>query len=117
MTQNHVLIFYLHLTSDAMIKGKEKYFHSSGNKLNYPQTDAKYYWVILNKFLQEKNIPLIPPILSNLCEKVMLFNTFFANQCESTLIIPVFLLPFAYKVSSKIDNVIRNMTFCLLFVH
>ena len=50
------------LTSDAITKAKGKYFHSLGNKLNDPQTDAKSYWSILNKFLQKKKIPLIPPI-------------------------------------------------------
>ena len=71
------------LTSDAIIKAKEKYFHSLGDKLNDPQTDVKSYWSILNKFLQKKRIPLLPPILSNgtfitnVCEKVMLFNSFF----------------------------------------
>ena len=54
-----------------------------GNKLNNPQTGSKFYWSILNKFLQNKKIPLIPPILSNgtfitnLHEKIDLFNTIF----------------------------------------
>ena len=99
------------LTSDAIIKAKEKYFHSVGNKLNDPHTDAKSYWSILNKFLQKKIIPLIPPILSNgtfitnVCEKVMLFNSYFANQCtliNDTSVLP----PFEYKVTTKIDDVI-----------
>ena len=74
------------LSSNKITKAKEKYFHSLGNKLNDPQTGAKSYWSILNKFLQKKKIPLIPPILLNgtfitsVCEKVTLFNTFFANQ-------------------------------------
>ena len=99
------------LTSDAITKAKEKYFHSLGNKLNDPQTDAKSYWSILNKFLQKKKIPIIPPILSNgtfitnVGEKVMLFNSYFANQCtliNNTSVLP----PFECKVTTKIDNVI-----------
>ena len=99
------------LTSDAIIKAKEKYFHYLGDKLNDPQTYVKSYWSILNKFLKKKRIPLIPPILSNgtfitnVCEKVMLFNSFFANQCtliNNTSTLP----PFECKVNSKIDNVI-----------
>ena len=34
------------LTSNAIIKAKEKYFHYLGNKMNYPQTDVKFYWSI-----------------------------------------------------------------------
>ena len=79
--------------------------------MNDPQTSTKSYWSILNKFLQKKKIPLIPPILSNgtfitnICEKVTLFNSYFANQCtliNNTSVLP----PFEYKVNSKIDNVI-----------
>ena len=43
------------LTSNEIIKAKEKYFHFLGNKLNDPQTDAKSYWSIPNKLLQMKN--------------------------------------------------------------
>ena len=76
--------------------------------MNDPQTGAKSYWSILNKFLQKKKIPLIPPICLNgtfitkICEKITLFNTFFADQC--TLINNNSTLPpFEYKVNSKFD--------------
>ena len=42
------------LSSDTIIKAKEKYLYSLGNKWNDPQTGAKSYWSILNKFLQKK---------------------------------------------------------------
>ena len=98
------------LSSDTITKAEAKYLHSLGNKLNDPQTGAKLYWSILNKLLQKIKIPLIPPILSNgtfitnLCEKITLFNTFFDDQCtpinnNSTL------PPFEYKVNSKIEDV------------
>ena len=98
------------LTSDEIIKDKEKYFHSLGNKLNDPQTYAKSYWSILHKFLLQKKIPLILPIFSNgtfttnVCMKVMLFNSFFVSQCiliKDTSALPLF----ECKVTSKIDNV------------
>ena len=75
------------LSSEAITKAKGKYLSSLGNKLNDPQTGAESYWSILNKFLQKKKIPLIPPICLNgtlitkICEKITLFNTFFADQC------------------------------------
>ena len=51
------------LNSDIIIKAKEKYISSLGNKFNDPQTGAKSYWSILNKFLQKKNTPLIKQII------------------------------------------------------
>ena len=92
------------LSSDAINKAKEKYLYSLGNKLNDPQTSTKSYWSILNKFLQKKKNPLIPPILSNgtfitnICDTVTLFNSYFANQCtliNNTSVLP----PFEYKVN------------------
>ena len=89
---------------------RPKYLHSLGNKLNDPQTCAKSYWSILNKLLQKIRIPLIPPILSNgtfitnVYEKITLFNTFFADQCtpiNNSSTLP----PFEYKVNSKIEDV------------
>ena len=98
------------LSSDAITKAKEKYFYSLSIKLYDPQTGAKSYWSILKKFLQKNKIPVIPPILwngtfiTNVCEKVTLFNTFFADQC--TPINNSSTLPqFEYKVTSNIDQV------------
>ena len=98
------------LSSDTIIKAKEKYLQSLANKLNDPQTCAKSYWSILNKLLQKIKIPLIPTILfngtfiTNVNEKITLFNTFFAEQCtpinnSSTL------SPFEYEVNSKFEDV------------
>ena len=39
------------LRSDTIIKAKDIYLYSLGNKLNDPQTSTKSYWSILNKFL------------------------------------------------------------------
>ena len=98
------------LSSDAITKVKEKYISSLGNTFKDPQTSAKSYWSVLNKFLQKKKIPLIPPICLNgtfitkTCEKITLFNTFFADQCtvinnNSTL------PPFEYKLNCKFYNI------------
>ena len=65
------------LSSDTITKAKGKYLSSLGNKLNDPQTCAKSYWSILNKLLQKKKIPLIPPIRSN--------GTFITKICEKLL--------------------------------
>ena len=98
------------LSSDVITKAKEKYLYSLGNKLNDPQTGAKSYWSILNKFLHKKKIPLIPPMLcngifvTNIYEKITLFNTFFADQCtpiNNSSTLP----PFEYKINSNIENI------------
>ena len=98
------------LSSDVITKAKEKYLYSLGNKLNSPQTGTKSYWSILDKFLQKKKIPLIPPILwngtfvKNICEKITLFNTFFPDQCtpiNNSSTLP----PFEHKINSNIEDV------------
>ena len=98
------------LSSDAITKAKNKYLSSLGNKLNNPQTGSKSYWSILNKILQNRKIPLIPPILSNgafitnVHENINLFNTCFAAQCtilNNTSTLP----PFEYKTNTNIDNI------------
>ena len=56
-------------------------------KLSNPETAPKTYWKILNRFLSNKKIPSIPPLLvngemiSNFSKKAELFNKFFASQC------------------------------------
>ena len=42
------------LSNDAIIKAKEKYFHSLGDTLNDPQTDVKCYWSILTNLFKRK---------------------------------------------------------------
>ena len=56
-------------------------------KFEHPSTAPKTYWSILNSFLSNKKIPIIPPILvndkavSNFAEMAELFNSYFASQC------------------------------------
>ena len=42
---------------------KEKYITESSKKLNNPETAPKTYSKILNRFLSNKKIPSIPPLL------------------------------------------------------
>ena len=52
-----------------------------------PATSPKAYWLILKTFLNNENIPCIPPIYHNnnyitdFKEKSEIFNNFFAKQC------------------------------------
>ena len=48
----------------------------------------KTYWPIINRFLNNKNIPIIPPVLfegkliSDFEEKAELFNNHFVQKCK-----------------------------------
>ena len=96
-----------------LLRLRKNYISSLGNKLNDPQTGAKSYWSILNKYLQKKNIPLIPKICFNgtfitkICEKISLFNTF--------LRINVFLLIITeHYPRSSIRSIVNLIIFHLL---
>ena len=64
---------------------KEKYVRCMSNKLNDPLTAPKTYWSILNRFLNNRKIPAIPPLLVNgdiiinFSKKADLFNKIFAD--------------------------------------
>ena len=70
-----------------IIAAKEKHLTRLSAKLEDPSTAPKTYWSILNRFLSNKKLPIIPPILvddrvvSNFAEKTELFNSYFASQC------------------------------------
>ena len=60
------------------------------DKLNSIQKSSKAYWSLLKSFLNNKKIPIIPPILhnnafvtfvTNFEKKAELFNSYCANQC------------------------------------
>ena len=46
-----------------IIAAKEKYLIRLSSKLEGPSTAPKTYWSILNRFLSNKKIPIIPPTL------------------------------------------------------
>ena len=111
------------LCSGTITKAKEKYLSSLGDKLNDPQTGAKSYWSILNKFLQKKKTPLIPPIISNgtfitnVCEKATLFNTFLlSNVLQLTTLVHYLHLNIMSIAILTISRFL-NMILYLLSVH
>ena len=66
---------------------KQTYLSREGVKLNDPMIGPKKYWSIINRFLNRKKIPIIPPILhggnfiTDPLVKANIFNDFFAGQC------------------------------------
>ena len=57
-------------------------------KLSNPETSSKAYWSILKSFLNDKKVPIIPPLYQNgnfivdFHQKAELLNSFFAEQCS-----------------------------------
>ena len=48
---------------NASVKvAKEKYDHNTVNKLMNTQKNSKIYWSLLEIFLNNKKIPIIPPL-------------------------------------------------------
>ena len=81
----------LHQTSECtklIVEAKDKYQAKLSSKLDNPDTARKTYCSIINKFLNNKNVPIIPPVLfegkliSDFQEKDELFNNHFASQCS-----------------------------------
>ena len=90
------------------VKGKNLIQLSA--KLEDHSTDPKTYWFILNRFLSNKKIPIIPAILvddrvaSNFAEKAEFFNSYFASQC--TPVANKSQLPsFEFKMGKRIEKV------------
>ena len=73
--------------TEIILAAKEKYINKLGTKLSNSETAPKTYLKILNRFLSNKKIPSIPPLLvngemiSSFSKKAELFNKFFASQC------------------------------------
>ena len=74
------------------------YYENLAKKLNNPLLQVKTYGSILKTFYNEKNIPLIPPLLvdnnlvTDIQTKANIFNTFFAEQCtplNNSSVLPV----------------------------
>ena len=74
--------------STPIESSKERYYTRIANRLNNTQKISKTYWSLLKIFLNNKKIPLIPPLfhenrfITDFKEKAELFNSLFSNQCS-----------------------------------
>ena len=94
-----------------ILDAKEKYVRCMSNKLNDPLTAPKTYRPILNCFLNNRNIPVIPPLLVNgdiitkCFRKADLFNKLFWRPMYT----PLHKLPPLYlKTDKKLCNLSIN---------
>ena len=73
---------------DLIDVSKQRYFLRLSQKLTTIQKSTKAYWALLKIFLNNRKIPVIPPLFHNnkfvtdFKEKAELFNSFFAKQCS-----------------------------------
>ena len=81
-----------------------------GKKLENPQTGIKAYWAALKKLINGNKVSNIPPLIVNntfitdVKEKCLIFNNFFATQCtlmETNSIIP----RLEYVTNHSLDNI------------
>ena len=88
-------------------------------------TAPETYWKIISRFLNNKKISAIPPLLvngeiiSNFSQKASIFNKFFASQCtplQNSSSLPTFYLRTDETLSSLNINgndifvIIKNLT-------
>ena len=70
---------------------KSEYCCKLSMNLPNPETSSKSYWSILKSFVNDKKIPVIPPLyhngnfINNFRQEEELFNPFFAEQCSILL--------------------------------
>ena len=75
--------------NDLISYTKDLYYENLAKKLNNPLLQAKTYWSILKSFYNNRNVPLIPPLLidhkfvTDIQTKTNIFNNSFADQCQS----------------------------------
>ena len=77
-------------------------------KLEDSTTAPKTYWAILNRFLNHKKIPAIPPLfvdgsfISDYCKNASIFNNIFASICtpiKNGCVLP----PLSFKTNTRIS--------------
>ena len=100
--------------TEFILNSKMNYIKNKSNILNDKKPDPKVYWTILNYFLNNINVPSIPPIFSNgktitnIVDKANLFYDFFASQCtplDNTSTLP----PFLMKTNKSINSINFNI--------
>ena len=90
-------------------------------KLDNPNAAVKTYWSIISRFLNKKNTPAMPPILtdgklvSDFKMKSELFNSHFAAQC--TPVKNANALPkFKYRTDKRLNSFTINENNILLII-
>ena len=113
----------LHQVSECtklIVEVKDKHLAKLSSKLDNPDTAPKTYWSIINRFLNNKKIPIIPPVLfegkliSDFKKKAELFNHF-ASQC-SLIKNTSTLTNLEYKTNERLNYFETNENSILLII-
>ena len=70
-----------------IVETKDKHLAKLSSKLGNPDGAPKTYWSIVNRFLNNKKIPIIPPVffegklISDFEKKAEFYNNHFTSQC------------------------------------
>ena len=92
---------------------KQKFYSKIVEKLQNTQRSSKAYWSLLKIFLNNKKIPIIPPLYHNnefvihFKKKAELFNSFFAEQCS--------LISNSSKLPSKLKYLTQSRLSWVIF--
>ena len=98
-------------TSNIVNEAKINYLSRMSMQLNDPTICPKKYLSIVNRFLNKKKAPIIPPVIedgtfiTDFTEKAELFNSYFANQC-TPLHNQSELPSFSFKTESRLENIV-----------
>ena len=80
------------VTNKLIKQAKLNYFQKLGDKLSDPATGQKPFWTSFKRILNKKKYTNIPPLIegsyfvSNFQQKSDIFNDYFANQCNTSLL-------------------------------
>ena len=75
--------------TEIILAALERYINELSKKFSNPETASKTHWKILNRFLSNKKVPSVPPLLVNgemisiFSKRAKRFNKFFVSQCTS----------------------------------
>ena len=73
---------------NAIEVSKQNDYSRIAYRLTHIQKNIKVYWTLLKRFVNNKKLPLIPPLfhgneyVTDFKKKAELFNSFFAKQCS-----------------------------------
>ena len=104
-----------------ILEAKEECISQLIEKLIDLSTEPKTCWKVINRFVNNKQTPVIPPLLvnnkiiSNFSKKAYLFNKLFASQCtpmENNSSLP----PFCLKTEKSLSSLEINETDIFAFI-
>ena len=82
------LLYKANKCAKLIVEAKEKHLAKLSSKLDDPDTAPKTYWSIINKYLNNKKIPIMLSVffegklISDFEKKVKLLSSHFAPQCS-----------------------------------